>query len=135
LVDLDLRKREFIAAMRDTSLRDDRLREMKEELAHMDEEIAALKPVVKTQLVAIWQHEPEPHVENIATLGLLGIAIDGFSSSTSRGVEAPSTKVGQYLVTDLGSFATVLAPKGQSYHCNLFGNIEDGAGIRCEPAK
>jgi hypothetical protein len=135
LVDLDLRKREFLITMRETSLRDDRLKEMKEELVRMDEEIAALKPVVKTQLTAIWRHEPEPQVENIATLGLLGIAVDGFSAPTTRAVDAPSTKVGQYLVTDLGSFATVRTPKGQSYRCNLFGSAEGGAGIQCEQAK
>ena len=53
LVDLDLRKREFTVTMRDTNLRPDRLREMQDELVAMDEEIAALKPVVKTQLSAV----------------------------------------------------------------------------------
>jgi len=135
LVDLDLRKREFILTMHETSLGADRVKEMKEELVHMDEEIAALKPVVKTQLTAIWQRGPEPQVENVATLGMLGIALDDFSSSAPHGPDAPSTKVGQYVVTDLGSFATVRTPKGQSYQCILFGSSEDGAGIRCEPMK
>ena len=57
LVDLDLRKREFTVTMRDSNLRPDRLREMQDELVAMDEEIAALKPVVKTQLSAVANHE------------------------------------------------------------------------------
>jgi hypothetical protein len=136
LVDLDLRKREFTVTMRENTLTADRLKEMKEELARMDEEIAALKPAVKTQLTAISQYATAAQMDNIAALGLLGIALDGFSSSgAARGLESPSTKVGQYLVTDLGSFATVRSPEGQSFRCNLFGNSEEGASVRCEPLK
>ena len=134
LVDLDLRKREFTVTMRENTLPADRLKEMKEELVRMEEEIAALKPVVKTQLMAMAQYATAAQMDSIAALGLLGIALDGFSSSgAARGLEGPSTKVGQYLVTDLGSFATVRAPQGQTFRCNLFGNTEDGAGMRCEP--
>ena len=133
LVDLDLRKREFIATMRDTNLRPDRLREMQDEMIFMEDEIAALKPVVKTQLMAVASHEQGNPIENAATLGLLGMAIDNFSATgRPRGPEAPSTRVGQFLVTDLGTFSTVRTPEGQSYRCNVFSVPEEGGGIMCE---
>ena len=136
LVDLDLRKREFTATMRDSNLRPDRLREIQDELVTMDEEIAALKPVVKTQLSAVANYEQGERIENAATLGLLGLAVDSFSSAGgSRGAAAPSTRVGPYLVTDLGSFSTVRTPEGQSYRCDVFSVPEEGGGIRCEPVK
>jgi hypothetical protein len=136
LVDLDLRKREFTATMRDTNLRPDRLREMQDELVVMDEEIAALKPVVKTQLTAVASHSPGDPIENAATLGLLGMAVDNFSvTGRARGPEAPSTRVGQFLVTDLGTFSTVRTPEGQSYRCNVFSLPEEGGGIRCQPVR
>jgi hypothetical protein len=136
LVDLDLRKREFTATMRDTNLRPDRLREMQDELVAMDEEIAALKPVVKTQLTAVASHSPGDPIENAATLGLLGMAVDNFSvTGRARGPEAPSTRVGQFLVTDLGTFSTVRTPEGQSYRCNVFSVPEEGGGIRCQPVR
>ena len=132
LVDLDLRKREFVLTLRETNVRADRLTEMKQELAQMDDEIAALKPVIKTQLNAVKIADQPAEIESIATLGLLGIAVDGFSATGGRGVEAPSAKVGDHVITDLGSFATVRTPKGQVYRCTLFGQTEDGVGIRCE---
>jgi len=136
LVDLDLRKREFIATMRDTNLRPDRLREMQDELVFMEDEIAALKPVVKTQLMTVASHEHGDPIENAATLGLLGMAIDNFSA-TGRppGPDAPSTRVGQFLVTDLGTFSTVRTPEGKSYRCNVFNVPEEGGGIRCESVR
>jgi hypothetical protein len=132
LVDLDLRKREFVLTMRETNVGADRLKEMKQELAQMDDEIAALKPVIKTQLNAVKIADQPAEIESVATLGLLGIAVDGFSATGGRGLEAPSTKVAEYVITDLGSFATVRTPKGQVYRCTLFGQIEDGVSIRCE---
>ena len=136
LVDLDLRKREFSATMRDTNLRPDRLREMQQELAAMDEEIAALKPVVKTQLTALASHEQGDRIENAAALGLLGLAVDNFSAGAARrGLEAPSTRVGPYLVTDLGSFATVRTAEGQAHRCTVFSVPEEGGGIRCEAVR
>ena len=136
LVDLDLRKREFAATMRDTNLRPDRLREMQDELVAIDEEIAALKPVVKTQLTAVAGHERRDRIENAATLGLLGMAVDSFSAGAGpRGPDAPSTRVGQYLVTDLGTFSTVRTPEGQSYRCNIFSVPEEGGGITCKPVR
>ena len=136
LVDLDLRKREFTMTLRETNVRPERLKEMQDELAQMDDEIAALRPVIKIQLSALRLHEQPDGIDAIATLGLLGIALDGFSSAASnRGLEAPSTKVGQYVVTDFGSFASVRAASGQTFRCNIFGNLDDGAGVRCEPGK
>jgi hypothetical protein len=136
LVDLDLRKREFIATMRDTNVRPDRLREMQDELVAMDEEIAALKPVVKTQLTAVARHELGNPIENAATLGLLGMAVDSFSAGGGpRGPDAPSARVGQFLVTDLGTFSTVRTPEGQSYRCNVFSVPEEGGGITCQPLR
>ncbi|MSP40470.1 MAG: hypothetical protein EXR70_18425 [Deltaproteobacteria bacterium] len=136
LVDLDQRKREFVVTIRETNLQADRLKEMQDELARIEDEIAGLRPVLKTQLTAIAQGETAGTIESIATLGLLGIAIDGFSSSgAGRGIDGLSTKVGQYLVGDLGSFATVRTPQGQTHRCSLFGNSDEGAGILCQPVK
>lgn len=136
LVDLDLRKREFTITLRETNVRPERKKEMTDELAQMEEEIAALRPVIKTQLSALRLLEQPDGIDAIATLGLLGIALDGFSASaSSRGLESPSTKVGQYQVTDFGSFATVRAVSGQMFRCNVFGSLDDGAGVRCEPGK
>ena len=136
LVDLDLRKREFTVTLRGTNVTAERQREMQDELVGMDEEIAALKPVVKTQLSAVANHEQGDRIENAATLGLLGLAVDNFSSAGGfRGGQAPSTRVGQYLVTDLGSFSTVRTPEGQSYRCDVFSVPEEGGGIKCEPVR
>ncbi len=134
LVDLDLRKREFLITLRETNVAPERMKEMKQELAQMDEEIAALRAVVKTQLAARPLHEQPDGIDAIATLGLLGIAIDGFSASASaRGLAPPWTKVGQYVVTDFGSFAGVRAANGAMFRCHVFGNLDDGAGITCTP--
>jgi hypothetical protein len=136
LVDLDVRKREFNVTMRETSVRSDRLKEMNDELAQMDDEIAALKPVIRTQLAALHFHDdPERRVEDAATRGLISLALDGFSSNGgTRGLETPSTKVGRFVVTDLGSFSIVRAPDGQTFRCFTFGLAEEGSGIKCEPA-
>ncbi|MGH7810934.1 MAG: hypothetical protein ACREP5_11715, partial [Candidatus Binatia bacterium] len=125
LVDLDQRTREFMIAMGGVSLKADRIQEMKEELVKMDEESAALRPVIKTQLAAVSAHDPSDPIESVATLGLLGIALDGFAApALSRGLESPSTKVGQYVVTDLDHFATVRAPDGKNFRCEKFGTLD-----------
>jgi len=136
LIDLDLRKREFTVTLRDSNVTAQRQREMQEELLAMDDEIAALKPVVKTQITAVASHDPGDPIENAATLGLLGLAVDNFSAAGgSRGGEAPSTRVGPYLVTDLGAFSTVRTPEGNSYRCNVFNVPEEGGGMKCEPVR
>lgn len=136
LVDLDVRKREFTITMRETSLRPDRLEEMKDELIKMNQEVAALKPIVRAQTAVLpVQREPQQRIEGAATAGLLNLALDAFSSNRASGLEPPSTKVDQYLVTDLGSFSTVRTPEGQTFRCALFGMPDEGAGIKCEPIK
>jgi len=136
LVDLDLRKREFTITLREANVRPERMKEMQDELARMDDEIAALRPVIKTQLSALRWHEQPDGIDAIATLGMLGIALDGFAAPVStREKESPSTKVGQYVVADFGSFSRVRAASGETFRCNIFGNLDDGAGVRCEPGK
>ena len=137
LVDLDIRKREFNVTMREASVRPDRAKEMTDEVAQMNDEIAALKPVIRTQLAALpLQSEPSQRVEEAATRGMLSLALDGFSSNgTAHGFEAPSTKVGEFIVTDLGAFSAVGDPAGQMSRCFLFGAPDQGTGIKCEPAK
>jgi len=137
LIDLDIRRREFEITMRETQLSAERLKEMKEELVQMNDEIGALKPVIRTQLASLrLDSQAEPAVEEAATRGLLSLALEEFSSNGGeRGLEAPSTKVGRYVVTDLGSFATVRAPDGQSFRCVVFGVAEEGAGMKCDPVK
>jgi hypothetical protein len=137
LVDLDVRKREFVLTMRDDAVRPDRVKEMTDELVQMDEEIAALKPVIRTQLAAPrFESDPGQRIEDTATRGMLSLALDGFSSNkTVRGFEPPSTKVGQFVVTDLGAFSTVRTPEGHMFRCFVFGVPEEGAGVKCEPAK
>jgi hypothetical protein len=136
LVDLDVRKREFTITMRETSVRADRLKEMEEELIKMNQEVAALKPIIRAQTAVLpVQKEAQQRIEGVATAGLLNLALDAFSSSRARGFETPWTNVDQYVVTDLGSFSTVRTPEGQTFRCSLFGARDDGAGIRCEPIK
>ena len=133
-VDLDLRRREFMITLRETNVSPERMKEMQDQLEQMNEEIAALKPVVKSQLSAQLLHEESEGIEAIATVGLLGIALDEFSpSGSSRGLTPPSTKVGQHRVTDFGSFASVRAADGALFRCHAFGNLDTGAGVACEP--
>jgi hypothetical protein len=122
--------------MRETSVRPDRVKEMTDEMSQMNDEIAALKPVIRTQLAALpLQTGQSLPVEEAATRGMLSLALDGFSSNgTARGFEAPSTKVGQFVVTDLGAFSTVRDPDGQMFRCFVFGASQEGAGVKCEPA-
>jgi hypothetical protein len=136
LVDLDVRKREFTITMREISLRPDRLAEMKDELIKMNEEVAALKPIIRGQTAVLpVQKDAQQRVEGVATAGLLNLALDAFSSNRASGLETPSTKIDQYVVTDLGSFSTVRTPEGQTFRCALFRVPDEGAGIKCEPIK
>jgi hypothetical protein len=136
LVDLDVKKREFVITMRETSLRPDRLKEMEDELIKMNQEAAALKPIIRVQTAVLpVQKESQQRIEGVATVGLLNLALDAFSSNRASGLEAPSTKVDQYIVTDLGSFSTVRTPEGQTFRCALFRVADEGAGIKCEPVK
>src|SRR3990172_638235 len=136
LVDLDQRKREFVIAARDSSLPSERLKELQEEFSKMNEEMGALKAMVKRQIAAVpvAAQEPVKGIEGIATIGLLTLAIDGFSSASNpTGAIAPITKVGSYIVTDMGGSAAVQTPQGQIYRCSTFLVQDEGAGIKCEP--
>ena len=136
LVDLDVKKREYIVTMRETSLRADRLQEMKNELLNIDEDMAALKPIIRSQMANLQLAQEGQAIEGIATRGLLNLALEGFSSSPGgNSFNTPSTNVNQYVVTDLGTFSTVRSPEGQTYRCTMFGTGDEGAGIKCEAAK
>ena len=136
LVDLDVKKREYAVTMRETSLRADRLQEMKDELIKMDEDMAALKPIIKSQMANLQISQEGQPIEGIAARGLLNLALDAFSSSQGDNrFNTPSTHVNQYVVTDLGTFSTVRSPEGRTYRCSMFGAGDEGAGIKCEPAK
>ena len=136
MVDLDLRKTEFAIAMHQTTLRADRLQEMKDELVKMNDEVVALKPIVRAQIATIpIQGDAQQRVEGAATRGLLTLSLDAFSASDARSVEARSTKVDQYVVTDLGSFSTVRSPEGQNFRCTVFNVPEEGGWIKCDPVK
>jgi len=135
-VDVDLRKREFMITMRETSLRPDRLEEMKDELVKMNQEVAALKPIIRAETAVLpVQRDAQQRIEGVATVGLLNLTLDSFSSNRASAIETPSTKVDQYVVTDLGLFSTVRTPEGQTFRCALFGVPDEGAGIKCEPIK
>jgi len=136
LVDLDIKKREFVITMRDLSLRTDRTQEMKQELVAMDDEILILKPVVREQVAAMpAAGESRQQVETVATYGMLKLALDQFSSTGGHAVDPPTTWVDQNLVTDLGSFSTVRTLDGQIYRCVLYTVADAGAGMKCELLK
>jgi len=137
LVEIDQRKREFLIALRDSPLSTERVREMREELVRMNQEMSGLKAAVKRQIAAIplAAEEVKQRIEGIATIGLLTLAIDDFSAARDPNVPpATETKVGPYLVTSLVNSASVRTPEGQSYRCSTFVVEEQGVGINCEPA-
>jgi hypothetical protein len=116
----------------------ERAKEIKAELAAMNEESDALKAAVKRQIVAIpvAAQEPNRRIEGIATIGLLTLAIDGFfSTSNPTGALAATTKVGPYVVTDMRDAASVQTPEGTIFHCTTFVVQDEGAGINCAPVK
>lgn len=136
LIDLDVRRREFIITMRQGSVSAARMQEMKDELVRIDEEIVALKPVVRSQMEFFpLQSESQQRIAGVATLGLLDLAVERFSGAGGTGPAARSTKIDQYLITDLGTFATVHGPEGQTYRCMTYGIAEEGAGMQCDPIK
>ena len=137
LVDLDLRKREFMIALIDLSSAE-RAKEMKAELATMNSDTDALKEAVKRQIAAlpVAAQEPNRRIEGIATIGLLTLAIDGFfSTSNPTGALAATTKVGPYVVTDMRDAASVQTPEGAVFRCSTFLVQDEGAGIKCEPVR
>jgi hypothetical protein len=142
LVDLDVRKREFLIALRETSLRPERVKEIREELVIIDQNITELKRVIKEQLASfeLRSQGQAENVETVAAIGLLHLALDGFSTNEKgtvglpeRGLSSsPKVNVGQYLVTDHGKLTTVSTPEGQTYRCSPILLPDEGASIRCE---
>src|SRR5919107_4361322 len=71
LVELDVKRREYLIALRANSLRPDRAAEVKQELVGIDADIDALMTVVKGQVAARStsqpQAEPQQVIESVAT--------------------------------------------------------------------
>jgi hypothetical protein len=136
LVDLDVRTREFLIALRETSLKPERVKEIREELVIIDQNITELKQVIKGQLANVGpRSQAQEDVATVAALGLLHLALDGFSGNIkSTELSAQAVKLGQYLVTDDGKLTTVNTPQGQTYRCSPILVPDEGAAIRCEAA-
>ena len=136
LVDLDLRRREFLITLRTESVSSQRAKEMREELVQINEQMEGLKKVVKGQIARVELRAPSEGqgIENIATIGLLNLAIDAFAVTGPPNVPAPmSTRVGSYVVTNQGSFSTVQTPDGQNFRCTTSFVPDGAASIRCAP--
>jgi hypothetical protein len=136
LVDLDLRRREFLITLRDQSVNPARTQEMKQELIQINEQVDGLKKLVKGQIARVELREPAQaqRIENIATIGLINLAMDSFALANPSNVPFPaSTQVGSYLVMDEGNFSTVRAPDGQTFRCLTRLVPDAGASIKCEP--
>jgi hypothetical protein len=136
LVDLDVRKREFLIALRDSSLRPERAKEIREELVTINRNIDDLKGLIKEQLtgVELRSGTDAQKVDTVAAIGLLHLALDGFSAnSAATDPSARVVKIGQYVVTDHGNLASVRTPEGQTHRCATILVQEEGAGIRCDP--
>src|SRR5215475_4868756 len=137
MVDLDVRRREFLITLRASSLNQERVKEMKEELASMNKDVDSLKEIVKSQAArAELRSQQQPQqLEIVAVIGLVNIAIDSFASMTvPSGPSTPSTKVGPYVVSDFGGlFSTVTTPEGYIFRCATLVLSEEEAGIKCEP--
>jgi hypothetical protein len=131
LVELDVKRREYLIALRANSLRPDRAAQVKQELVGIDAEIDALATIVKGQVAARLTSQPQQMVEGVATSGLLTMAIDNFSPGLARDVAIPSVKVGDYTVIDQKKFTIVKTPEGQTFHCTTVLVQEEGAGINC----
>ena len=134
MVDLDVKRREFLITLRELAVKPDRAKEMKEELVVMNSDVDDLKEAVRVQVSNTeLRTQPSQQFETIATIGLLNIAIDSFSAPTQPALNPRSAKVGPYLVSDLGgSLATVRTPEGQTYRCATLLIPETGADIKCQ---
>ena len=137
LVELDVKRREYLIALKANWLRPDRTAEVKQELAGIDADIEALATIVKGQVAArsISQPEPQPLqvIEDVATVGLLTMAIDNFSPNIARDVAVPNINVGGYTVIDQKNITLVKTPQGQTFRCTTVLVEEEGAGINCAP--
>jgi hypothetical protein len=137
MVDLDVRRREFLITLRASSVNPERVKEMKEELVTINKDVDSLKEIVKSQAAnaELRTQQQLQQLEIVAAIGLVNMAIDSFASMTvPSGPNPPSTKVGPYVVNDFGGlFSTVTTPEGQTYRCATLIFSEEGAGIKCEP--
>lgn len=135
LVELDVKRREYLIALRANALRPDRAAEVKQELVGIDAEIEALATIVKGQVAARStsgpQSEPQQVIESVATLGLLTMAIDNFSPNGARDLAVPSINVGGYTVMDQKNLTFVKTPQGQTFQCTTVLVQDEGAGINC----
>lgn len=137
MVDLDVRRREFLITLRDYSVKPDRVKEMKDELVTMNKDVDSLKEIVKSQAAnaELQSQQQSQQLETVAAIGLVNMAIDSFASMTlPSGPNPPSTKVGPYIVSDFGGLlSTVTTPEGQTVRCATLVFSEAGASIKCEP--
>ena len=137
MVDLDVRRREFLITLHDLSVKPDRAKEMNDELAKMNRDVDTLKEIVKGQAAnAELRAQQQPQrIETVVAIGLVNMAIDSFASMTLPvGPNPPSTKIGPYIVSDFGGLlSTVTTPEGQTFRCATLLIPETGAGIKCEP--
>jgi hypothetical protein len=137
LVELDVKRKEYRIALRANSLRPERAVEVKQELVGIDADVDALTTIVKGQVAARSnsqpQAEPQQVIEGVATVGLLTMAIDNFSPNGARDVGVPSINVGGYTVIDQKNFTLVKTPQGQTFQCTTVLVQEGGAGINCAP--
>ena len=136
LVDLDLRRREFLITLSERNLRPERANEIQQELAVMNQQIDTLRTVIKAQIMGtlLSVQETSHPIESVATLGLLNLAIDEFSPNGGNGsISAPVTNVGPYTVTAQGLVSEVRTPEGRMFRCATTLLGEQGAAINCEP--
>jgi hypothetical protein len=133
LVELDVKRREYLIALKANSLRPDRAVEVKQELVAMNAEIDSLSALVKEEVTrqAMSESAPQRVIEGVATTGLLSMAIDGFSQSLPQDISVPTAKVGGYTVIDQKRIAIVKTPEGQLFQCTTVLVQEEGAGIDC----
>ena len=119
MVDLDVRRREFLITLRTSSVNSERVKEMKEELLSINKDVDSLKEIVKSQAASAElrsQQQPQ-QLEIVAVIGLVNIAIDSFAAMTvPSGPNPPSTKVGPYVVSDFGGlFLQLRRRRGRSF--------------------
>jgi len=135
LVELDVKRREYLIALRANSLRRDRAAEVKQELVGINSDIDALTTIVKGQVAARSTSQPQAErqqmIESVATVGLLTMAIDTFSANGAADVAIPSINVDGYTVIDQKNFTLVKTPQGQTFQCTTVLVQEEGAGINC----
>jgi hypothetical protein len=137
LVDLDLKRRELVIAQREGGLKPDRARQVQADLTNINEQIDGLTTVVKRQFAngRLRTADSSQMIETVATVGLLNLAIDAFSSITGPTSNFQvSTQVGPYLVIDEGLMSWVKTPDGQTFRCTTAVVPDEGAFMRCEAA-